>query len=153
MLFCNIAEKQELDIFLLCKIAWHKDLWMHFSLYSWFVFAGEKQIQHMLSLLLLTCSQITLGSVSSINECWNISSSFEWTVSLLNGWFYCFLQPSFVSFQRPKVSSTVDTPQMVEKGGLPSRYELYININWNFDSKLAFLFDYGLCMLFKGFYH
>lgn len=101
----------------------------------------------MLGLLLLTHSQITLGSVSMRK------SSFEWTILLLNAWFYFFLQPSLVSFQRSKVSSGVDTPQMVEKAGLPSRYELYINIYWNFDSKLAFFFDYGLCMLFRCLHH
>ncbi|XP_048028103.1 Werner syndrome ATP-dependent helicase homolog [Megalobrama amblycephala] len=32
-----------------------------------------------------------------------------------------YTRPSLISFQRPKVSSTVDTPQMVEKAGLPTR--------------------------------
>lgn len=118
-----------------------------FSLCSWYVFAGEQQIQHMLGLLLLTRSQISLGSVSMLK------SSFEWTGLLLNAWFYCFLQPSLVPFQRSKASSGVDMPQMGKKVVLPSRYELYINIYWNFDFKLAFFFDYGLCMLFRGLYH
>lgn len=74
----------------------------------------------MLSLLLLNCSLIILGSVSCIHE---------WTVLLLDGWFYCFVQPSLVSFQRPKVSSGVDSPQMVERADLPSRYELYNSVN------------------------